>query len=77
MFVWVPNTSEWHRNRELEADFLIDRELRYEEVAGGDVPPLIAAAQPVDERDSGWLIDEYRAQPPEDRRSSADLGLRP
>jgi len=33
------------------------------------------AARPVDEHDAGWLVEEYRAQPPEDQRSSADLGL--
>jgi len=35
------------------------------------------AAQRVDERSAGWLVDESRAQPPKDRPGTADLGLRP
>ena len=53
MFVWIPNTNEWHRNRPLEVDFLIDLELRYEEVDVSVVPSIMDAAQPVDERDAG------------------------
>ena len=75
MFVWVPNTERWHRNRSLEVDYLIDRELRYEEVDAEDVLPIIAAAKRSDERVVGWIIDEYRAQSDSDRRSNAELGL--
>ncbi len=75
MFVWVPNTRSWHRSRELETDYLIDRELTYEPLPSDDVPPAMAAAQRIDERSAGWLIEEYRNQPPADRRTSSDLGL--
>ena len=76
MYVWVPNTRTWHRERELEIDYLIERKLTFEPLPASDVPAAMDAAQRVDERSAGWLIDEYRAQPPEDRRSSADLGVR-
>ncbi|HZL80507.1 MAG TPA: hypothetical protein VFC06_00965, partial [Demequina sp.] len=76
MFVWVPNTRTWHRSRELETDYLIERELTFEPLAAGDVPEAMSAANRIDERSAGWLIEEYRTQPPADRRTSSDLGLR-
>ena len=75
MFVWVPNTRTWHRSRELETDYLIERELTFEPLAAQDVPGAMNAAKRIDERSAGWLIEEYRTQPEADRRTSSDLGL--
>ncbi|WP_157732638.1 hypothetical protein [Cellulomonas sp. PSBB021] len=76
MFVWVPNTRAWHRSRELETDFLVERELTFEPLPAADVPDAMSGAQRIDERSAGWLVEEYRNQPADDRRTSADLGLR-
>jgi hypothetical protein len=76
MFVWVPNTRTWHRSRELETDYLIERELTFEQLPVEDVPEVMSATYRIDERSAGWLIEEYRTQPPGDRRTSSDLGLR-
>jgi len=75
LFVWVPNTGEWHRNGPLEIDFTFDGEFTYVELTPEQAVEQMHSARPADERVVGWLMDRYRAQSPEDRRSSTDFGL--
>lgn len=75
MYLWVPNTGEWHRNRAVEIDYLVDQEDEYPESSAEVAAEKVKTALPMDERGLKWLVDEYREQPPEDRRSHADFGL--
>jgi hypothetical protein len=76
MFSWVPNTGAWHRNRAIEIDYIFDREFIYEEVTAAEAEALARDARPIDESTSGWLVDEYRAQPRDEVRTSDELGAR-
>lgn len=76
LFTWLANTKGWHRAREIEGDFLVDQEYEYVEITPGRATEMVGTARPIDGRTVRWLLDMYRSQPPEDRRTSADLGLR-
>lgn len=75
MFSWVANTECWHRDAAREKDFWFERELGWERVDAVSAGELVAGTVRVDERSLGWVVDELRAQPDAERRTSAELGV--
>lgn len=77
VFVWVPNTGEWHRSRAMEVEYLAERQptMRFEEITRAKAAEMVVAAHPIDERVSGWIVEQDRAQPVTERRTHADLML--
>ncbi|GAA4660327.1 hypothetical protein [Arthrobacter cryoconiti] len=74
-FVWVPNTSSWHRYPELEPGAGYVDGVVFEPSTPEEIQELIPGNRRIDERALGWVVDEFRAQPAAEIRSSVDLGL--
>lgn len=75
MFSWIANTECWHRDAARDRDFWFDRDLQWTKVDAVRAGELVADTERVDERSLGWVIDELRAQPDSERRTSAELGI--
>ena len=75
---WVPNTGLWHRATELENDHLFgDEGGTYEPVDAAEAAGLLRQVAPFDERYSlaQRMLARYRAQPPAEQRTNAEMGL--
>ena len=75
---WVPNTGLWHRAPELENDYLFgDEGGTYEPISADEAAKLIKEVAPFDERRSvaQRILARYRAQPPAEQRTNAEMGL--
>lgn len=75
---WVPNTGLWHRATELENDYLFgDEGGTYEPVDAAEAAGLLRQVAPFDERYSlaQRMLARYRAQPPAEQRTNAEMGL--
>lgn len=75
---WVPNTGLWHRVRELENDYLFgDEGGTYMPISADEAAKLIGEVAPFDERVTvaQRIMARYRAQPPAEQRTNAEMGL--
>ena len=75
---WVPNTGLWHRATELENDYLFgDEGGTYEPIDATEAADLLRQVAPFDERYSlaQRMLARYRAQPPAEQRTNAEMGL--
>ena len=75
---YVPNTGLWHRANELSNDFLFgDGGGTYEPISAGEAAELIGKVAPFDERRdvAQRLLAGFRAQPPAEQRTNAEMGL--
>lgn len=75
---WVPNTGLWHRANELSNDYLFgDDGGTYEPISADEAARLIGDVKPFDERRSvsQRILARYRAQPPAEQRTNAEMGL--
>ncbi len=77
VYFFVANTKLWHHSARLEVQLdTNDADWTATEVPAEDVPALIAAVKKMDGRGhSGRYLRDLKAQPPEDQRTSAELGL--
>jgi hypothetical protein len=78
VYFYLGNTKLWHHSRDLEVQLdTNDADWTATEVPPAEVPALIAEVKKMDGRGySGRELRDLRAQPPEDKRTSAELGLR-
>lgn len=77
VYVWVPNTHLWHRNRALETMLVInDTDTQILPVPINQVPDHMARMHPIDGRGySGRFLRTLKDAPDTDKRTSAELGL--
>lgn len=77
VYFFVANTKLWHHSARLEIQLdTNDADWTATEIPVEDVPALIAAVKKMDGRGhSGRYLRDLKAQPPEDKRTSAELGL--
>lgn len=74
-FVWVPNTSSWHRYPELEPGPGYVEGVVFAPSTPEEIQDLIPNNRRIDERALGWVVDEFRGQPESEIKSSVELGL--
>lgn len=74
-FVYVPNTSKWHRYPELEPGAGYVEGVLFKAMSSKDVVKKLPELKKIDERSLGWVVDEFRAQKESEVLSTADLGL--
>lgn len=77
VYFFVANTKLWHHSARLEVQLDLNvADWTATEVSITDVPALIAGVKKMDGRGySGEYLRELIAQPPKDKRTSAELGL--
>lgn len=77
VYFYLGNTKLWHHSRDLEVQLdTNDADWTATEVPAIEVPALIAEVKKMDGRGySGRELRDLKAQPPEDKRTSAELGL--
>lgn len=77
VYFYLGNTKLWHHSRDLEVQLdTNDADWTATEVPVSEVPALIAGVKKMDGRGySGRELRDLKAQPPEDKLTSAELGL--
>lgn len=77
VYFYLGNTKLWHHSRSLEVQLDTNiQDWTATEVSIAEVPALVAGVKRMDGRGySGEYLRELKAQPPEDKRTSAELGL--
>lgn len=65
LYVFVPNTGQFHRNDALTTDFYFDQDVNdYEPIAPERAAREVAnGTGRIDERKNGWIVQEYRTDP--------------
>lgn len=75
---WVPNTGLWHRDGQLENDFLFgDDGGTFTEITPEDAAGLLGKVQRLDTRRSAAqrVLARFESLPADEQRTSAQLGL--
>ena len=77
VYFYLGNTQLWHHSRDLEVQLdTNDADWTAAEIPTGEVPALIAKVKGMESHGySGQELRDLKAQPPEDKRTSAELGL--
>ncbi|MGO2537396.1 hypothetical protein ACTXJK_15180 [Brachybacterium tyrofermentans] len=77
VYFYLGNTKLWHHSRDLEVQLdTNDADWTATGVPAAEVPALIAGVKKMDGRGySGRELRDLKAQPPEDKLTSAELGL--
>lgn len=77
VYFYLGNTKLWHHSRDLEVQLdTNEADWTATEVPIAEVPTLVARVKWMDVRGfSGAYLRELKAQPPEDKRTSEELGL--
>ena len=76
VFVWVPNTKRWHRMPELEPDPRYIEDLVFVDVDREQAEELYPTLKPMHGTTWKWLLDQFKAQPLDEKLLSAQLGLK-
>lgn len=77
VYFYLANTKLWHHSARLEVQLdTNDADWTATEVSASEAPALIAGVKKMDGRGySGKHLEDLKAQPAEDKRTSAELGL--
>lgn len=77
VYFFVANTKRWHHSARLEVQLDTNHaDWTATEVPAEEVPALVEGVKKMDGRGhSGRYLRDLKAQPPEDQRTSAELGL--